>query len=189
MVGTAVRQLLAASAPRASRKVLLGTASTAVLLVALTACATTPPGSSPSPTPSVTASDLPSATASASTAASASASPSGSPGPSASGNLGALTGSWKGTWVNESPQTAVGTFTLSWAQQGNNLFGAIGVVGSTCLSGGNVTGTVNGNSLSFGAVEGSNMINYTGTYSGNTMSGTYASACGNSKGTWSAVKA
>ena len=34
-----------------------------------------------------------------------------------------------------------------------------------------------------------NMINDTGTYSGNTMSGTYASACGNSKGTWSAVKA
>jgi hypothetical protein len=186
MVGTAVRQLLAASFPRA----LLGVASAAALLVALTACAAKPPASAPSPSPSVTASDLPSATATV-TAAAASASPSasGSPGPSASSNLGALTGSWKGTWVNESPQTAVGTFTLSWAQQGSNLFGAIGVVGSTCLSGGNVTGTVNGNSLSFGAVEGSNMINYTGTYNGNTMSGTYASACGNSKGTWSAVKA
>jgi hypothetical protein len=182
--------LLAASAPQASRKALVGIASAAALLVTLAGCATKPPANdAASPSPSVTASDLPSATASVAVSASASASPSGSPGPSGSGSLGALTGSWKGTWVNESPQTAVGTFTLSWAQQGNNLFGAIGVVGSTCLSGGNVTGTVNGNSLSFGAVEGSNMINYTGTYNGNTMSGTYASACGNSKGTWSAVKA
>jgi hypothetical protein len=171
----------------AVRNALLSTASAAALLVALTACAVQPPAVAPSPSPAetasagATASDLPSPTATSP--------PSPTPSTSASGNLGALTGSWKGTWVNESPQTAVGTFTLSWAQQGTNLFGAIGVVGSTCLSGGNVTGSVNGSSLSFGAVEGNNMINYTGTYSGNTMSGTYISACGNSKGTWSAVKA
>ena len=174
MVGTAVRQ------------VLLGTASAGVLLVTLAACATTPsvvtaPSASPSETVTASTSPSPSNTPSSS--------PNTSPSPPASASLGALTGSWKGTWVNESPQTAVGTFTLSWAQQGNQLFGAIGVVGSTCLSGGNVTGTVNGTSLSFGAVEGNNMINYTGTYSGNTMSGTYISACGNSKGSWSAVKA
>jgi hypothetical protein len=174
MVGTAVR------------KILLSTATATALLVTLTACVTAPPANAPSPSPSDSASDSPSASPSSSVT---STFPNTSPSPSASGSLGALTGSWKGTWVNESPQTAVGTFTLSWAQQGNNLFGAIGVVGSTCLSGGNVTGTVNGTSLSFGAVEGNNMINYTGTWSGNTMSGTYASACGNSKGTWSAVKA
>jgi hypothetical protein len=184
MVGTAVRRLLAASAPQASRKVFLGTASAAALLVTLAACATTPTVTAPSPSPSESAS----ASASASPSTTPSSSPNTSPSPTASGNLGALTGSWKGTWVNESPQTAVGTFTLSWAQQGTQLFGAIGVVGSTCLSGGNVTGSVNGTSLSFGAVEGSNTINYTGTYSGNSMSGTYISACGNSKGTWSAVK-
>lgn len=175
----------------AVRNIFVSTASAAVLLIAVTACTAAPTAVSPSASPSesvaATASDLPSASAASSPSGSAVASV--SPNASSSGNLGALTGSWKGTWVNESPTTAVGTFTLSWAQQGGNLFGAIGVVGSTCLSGGNVTGTVNGNSLSFGAVEGNNTINYTGTYSGNTMSGTYISACGNSKGTWSAVKA
>ena len=173
MVGTAVR------------KTFLSTASAAVLLLGLAACAQTPAAApSPSPSASETATATPSPTAAATTTtATTSATPTAS-----TTALGPLTGSWKGTWVNESPQTAVGTFTLSWAQQGNTLIGAIGVVGSTCLTGGNVTGTVNGSQLSFGAVEGNNMINYTGTVSGNTMSGTYISACGNSKGAWSAVK-
>jgi hypothetical protein len=170
MVGTAVR------------KIFLSTATAAVLVLGLAACSQTP-STTPTPAPStstivqVTTTPSPTATASASATPSASITA-----------LGPLTGSWKGTWLNESPQPGTGTFTLSWAQQGTTLIGAIGVLGSTCLTAGNVTGTVNGNQLSFGAVEGNNMINYSGTVNGNTMSGTYISACGNSKGTWNAVK-
>ena len=35
----------------------------------------------------------------------------------------------------------------------------------------------------------SNVITYTGTWDGKTMSGTYTSACGNSRGTWTAIRA
>jgi hypothetical protein len=172
----------------AARKTLLALVPTAALLAALTACAAVP-SSTGSALPSGSPDTSPSPTATATATVSATATASASPTPSGSGNLGALTGTWKGTWLNESPQTAAGTFSLSWAQQGDKVFGAIGVVGSTCLSGGNVTGSVSGSVVTFGAVEGNNTINYTGTVSGNTMSGTYTSACGNSRGTWSAVKA
>jgi hypothetical protein len=103
--------------------------------------------------------------------------------------LGSLTGAWKGTWTNTTPQTAVGTFVLTWAQQGNMLFGAIGVTGSNCITAGNVTGNVDGSKISFGAVEGGTSIQYEGVVSGTIMTGTYRSECGNSSGTWTAVKA
>ena len=103
--------------------------------------------------------------------------------------LGSLTGAWKGTWTNTSPQTAVGTFVLTWAQQGNLLFGAIGVIGSNCIDAGNVSGNVDGSKISFGAVEGDTSIFYDGVVTGTIMTGTYRSDCGNSTGTWTAVKA
>jgi hypothetical protein len=164
----------------AVRKVTSGIAAAVVLLGGLSACtAINPnPGASatPSATPSVTASPTPTPT----TAATATATPSAT-------GLGALSGAWMGTWTNETP-AAVGTFTLTWAQQGTLLVGAIGVTGSNCISAGNVTGNLDGNKISFGAVEGTKTITYVGTVSGNTMTGTYSSECGPSKGTWSAVK-
>jgi hypothetical protein len=169
MVGTAVR------------KVLFGTAATIVLLGGLSACTAVNPNTGASPTPSVTASP----TSSPSPVVTPSAT--STPNPSATG-LGALSGAWMGTWTNETPTPAVGTFTLTWAQQGTLLVGAIGVTGSNCIAAGNVTGSVDGNKISFGAVEGTKLITYVGTVSGNTMSGTYTSDCGPSKGTWTAVK-
>lgn len=166
MVGTAVRKVLLAI-----------TAATAALLFAA-GCAS----AAPSASPSVTASPL----VAASTAP---ASPTSTPTPTAN-TLGSLTGAWRGTWINESPQRAVGTFTLTWAQQGNLLVGAIGVAGSDCISDGDVTGNVDGDKISFGAVKGNvPLITYVGTITGNMMSGTYTSDCGNSKGTWQAIKA
>ncbi len=103
--------------------------------------------------------------------------------------LGTLTGAWKGTWANTAPLAAVGTFVLTWAQQGNLVFGAIGVTGSNCIEAGNVSGNVDGTKISFGAVEGDTEIFYEGVVSGTIMTGTYRSDCGNSTGTWTAVKA
>ena len=171
MVGTAVR------------KVLSGTAAAIALLATLSACATATPNAAASPTPTATAEPSPSAVPTPSLTT-ATVTPSATP-----TGLGALTGTWKGTWTNETPTAAVGTFTLTWVQQGSLVVGALGVTGSNCISAGNVTGNVDGTKISFGAVEGNKLITYVGTVTGNQMSGTYSSDCGPSKGTWNAIKA
>jgi hypothetical protein len=103
--------------------------------------------------------------------------------------LGPLSGTWTGTWNNTSPISAIGKFTLAWAQQGDKLYGALSVTGSNCLRAGNVTGTVSGNRFSFGAVDGGTSIQYDGTIvDRNTLSGTYHTDCGNSAGTWTASR-
>lgn len=100
-----------------------------------------------------------------------------------------LTGAWNGAWVDTSPDTSAGTFTLTFAQTGNNLTGAIVVKGTPCITGGTVTGTVNGSTITFGAVSGRVTITYTGSVSGNKMAGTYsAPTCGDAKGNWSATQ-
>jgi len=158
-------------------RVLVAVASGLVLVAAVAGCSRVSPNADASPT------------ASASETAAAT-SPAVVPSPSTiAATLGSLTGAWKGTWTNTSPQTAVGTFVLTWAQQGNMLFGAIGVTGSNCLDAGNVSGNVDGSKISFGAVEGDTSIFYEGIVSGTIMTGTYRTDCGNSTGTWTAVKA
>ena len=144
------------------------------MFVAVSGCSRLNPNAEPSPTPSAEQTSAPSEAP--------------SPTPIVA-TLGSLTGAWRGTWSNTSPQTAVGTFVLTWAQQGNLVFGAIGVTGSNCISAGNVTGNLDGSKISFGAVEGGTSILYEGVVSGTIMTGTYRSDCGNSTGTWTAVKA
>jgi hypothetical protein len=76
---------------------------------------------------------------------------------------------------------------LSWQQSGANLTGTIAL----STAGGTVPihGSVSGSTINFGTV-GSSAITYTGSVSGNSMSGNYqvAGAAAGS-GTWSATKA
>ncbi len=104
--------------------------------------------------------------------------------------LGALSGTWDGTWVNATPVAASGTFTLVWAQQGDEFFGALTVEGSNCLTAGNVTGNIVDKKVSFGAVEGSTTIQYDGTVvDRDTIEGTYRSTdCSGVSGTWAAKR-
>lgn len=107
--------------------------------------------------------------------------------------LGPLSGTWVGEWTNETPIAGQGTFTLRWGQQGSQLFGTVTIAGSNCLSSGNITGTVIGTHLQFGAVEHSGdtsvSIDYSGTVTGpNKLIGTYESTCGPSRGTWTATR-
>ncbi len=163
------------SAPIRPRSRWLAAMACGVALLAVVGCATVDPNAGDAPAPSISASpDVLTVTP--------------SPTPFAS-TLGDLTGAWKGSWTNTSPQTAVGTFVLTWAQQGNLVFGAIGVSGSNCIDAGNVSGQLDGSKISFGAVEGDTSIFYEGVVSGTIMTGTYRSDCGNSTGTWTAVKA
>ena len=93
---------------------------------------------------------------------------------------GSLSGSWSGTYSG----AFSGTFSLTWQQSGSQLSGTIKVSslgnGST-----NVTGTVQGNKITFGTV-GSQAIQYSGTFSGSTMSGSWT--LGSASGSWSAKK-
>lgn len=102
---------------------------------------------------------------------------------SAPKSTGALSGKWSGQYSG----SYNGTFKLSWHQSGSHLHGTITISnpGSTLP----INGTVNGSAISFGTV-GSTAITYTGTVSGNSMSGTYKVAGGNGStgGPWSASK-
>jgi hypothetical protein len=123
----------------------------------------------PTPTPAVTPTPKPTATATP---------------------LGPLTGTWTGTWTNTAPVSGTGTFTLTWAQEGSRVVGAINILGSDCVTAGNVDGTAVGTHLRFGAVEGADTIEYDGTIvDANSISGTYQSPeCGNAQGTWQASR-
>ena len=101
-----------------------------------------------------------------------------------------LTGTWTGTWQDHTPDNMAGTFTLTWKQTGNSVSGTIQVYGTGCIQGGTVQGAVNGQTITFGAVQGRVTISYTGTIGKgfNDMSGSYQvnESCSNAAGAWSA---
>ena len=91
-----------------------------------------------------------------------------------------------GTWSGHYSGAFNGTFTLDWQQSGSKLSGTIHL-----SSGGSphINGTVNGDTIRFGTV-GSTAITYSGSVSGNSMSGTYKVQTGSGSvgGPWSASK-
>ena len=90
-----------------------------------------------------------------------------------------LGGTWNGTYSGKYS----GTFVLTWVQSGAGLVGTIALTSpNTTL---HITGNATGSSINFGAV---GSVAYTGTISGNTMSGTYVEAGGGGNGSWSAMK-
>jgi hypothetical protein len=87
-----------------------------------------------------------------------------------------LSGKWSGTYSG----AYSGTFKLDWQQSGSKLSGTIDLsTGGTVP----VHGTVDGSSIKFGTVGGPG-ITYTGTVSGDSMSGDYTTP--NGGGSWSA---
>lgn len=94
---------------------------------------------------------------------------------------GALTGTWSGHYSG----AYTGTFRLHWRQSGSKLNGTIHIssLGGTTP----IHGIVNGSAISFGTVGGGQAITYSGTVSGNSMSGTYQ-VNGHGGGPWSASK-
>jgi len=94
-----------------------------------------------------------------------------------------LTGKWKGRYGG----SYNGTFKLRWHQSGSHLRGHITI--SNPPSRLPINGTLHGSKISFGTV-GSLAITYSGTISGDSMSGTYRVHGGNAStgGPWSASK-
>jgi hypothetical protein len=108
-----------------------------------------------------------------------------SPPASPTGGTGesALAGSWSGSYSG----AFSGTFKLTWTQNGSKLNGTIHLnPGGTEP----INGTVTGSNIQFGTVGGSQVITYTGTVSGDSMSGTYKvkTANGSANGSWNAHK-
>jgi hypothetical protein len=89
-----------------------------------------------------------------------------------------LAGKWSGKYGG----AFSGTFTLHWTQSGSKLSGSIALSNPSGTY--SCNGTVAGSGIKFGAVGVG--ATYTGTVSGNSMSGTYNSPRGG--GSWSASK-
>jgi hypothetical protein len=90
-----------------------------------------------------------------------------------------LAGSWSGQYSGPFS----GTFTLTWTQSGAALDGTITL--SSSPNPVHITGNVGGSAITFGSVGG---VAYTGTVSGNSMSGTYTVPNGGGNGTWNATQ-
>jgi len=88
-----------------------------------------------------------------------------------------------GTWSGQYDGAFNGTFTLTWTQSNSKLTGSIKLSTDGTV---NLNGVVTGNSIRFGTV-GSTAITYSGTVSGDSMSGTYQVG-GSTGGNWSAAK-
>jgi hypothetical protein len=100
----------------------------------------------------------------------------GASSPSAAGSL---TGNWSGNYSG----SFHGTFTLHWTQTGSKLDGTINLSTAGTVP---LHGTMSNNRINFGTV-GSTVITYTGSVSGDAMSGTYQIAGGaGGGGPWSA---
>jgi len=160
---------LHSNASRRSARLVLGMTMTAAVALALAACSSS---SSTATSPTAAAPAATSTTASAPTTTSAAA-------PAATG----LTGTWSGQYSG----AYQGTFKLTWRQSGSRLSGTIQLSNPPDTLG--IHGSVQGGSIRFGTVGGT-AITYTGTVSGNSMSGNYQVQTGNGTvgGPWSASK-
>jgi hypothetical protein len=117
-------------------------------------------------------------------APSSSSAPPTSIAPTTAASTAAASVNLSGNWSGKYSGAFVGTFKLSWQQTGSKLDGTITL--STPPQTLSLNGTVSGSQISFGTV-GSEAITYSGTVSGNSMSGSYQVG-GNPGGSWSASK-
>ena len=150
-----------------STRILIFTAGLgAALMVTLAACSGSSPAETQSPTGATTISST-----------------SGAPAvttPSTVATDSGLSGTWSGNYSGANQ----GTFTLTWQESGSKLTGTIDISSPSATY--DISGAVEGNSIRFGTL-GAGAVTYSGSVSGDTMSGTYQAPNGN--GTWQAAKA
>jgi hypothetical protein len=84
-----------------------------------------------------------------------------------------LTGVWRGSWIES--ETFSGEATLSLTQTNGSVNGTISIPGDWCLSQGNVTGTVSGDTANLTVQNGSETIAVTVRYNNSpkTLNGTW----------------
>src|SRR5438270_4159252 len=161
-----------------SRTTVVTAIGTAALLVAACSSSKAASNGSTSAPPPVSASTSQPPVSVPATSAATSAAPS-----SSSAAAAALSGTWNGKYSG----SFSGTFVLNWAQSSSKLTGTIKL--STPSVSVPINGTVSGGRIQFGTV-GSTAITYSGSVSGNSMSGQYQVNGGaGGSGSWTAVKA
>ena len=101
-----------------------------------------------------------------------------------------LEGTWSGTWETDVPQVH-GTFSWVIESTPDGFTGTIHVDDTTCVSNGSVEVTLDGDRITVGLVQAEQPVTFTGTVSGDEMSGTYdAGTCPPpNAGTWEAIRA
>ena len=86
-----------------------------------------------------------------------------------------ITGTWTGTWaIGPVFGSATGGFTMTLIQKGTSFSGTTVVTGPTCVSTGQVDGTVTGSNLQFGWItDVAAPVQFEGTVGAKSMSGTW----------------
>ncbi|MCQ9207110.1 MAG: hypothetical protein NG740_04445 [Omnitrophica bacterium] len=96
---------------------------------------------------------------------------------------------WQGTWHSFKTDKK-GDFRVNLKQAGTDLSGSVEIGGSPVTRGGEIRGTINGNTLEFGLVKDKRgELKYLGTISDNKMYGTWQIPILKDRGTWQATKA
>jgi hypothetical protein len=146
-------------------------ALTALTIGALAACGSSTTSGSPTPgsTSNATAAATPTATS--------------VPTPTPTASQAPPTVQVTGTWAGQYSGPFNGTFSLTWTQTGSAVDGTIKL--SSPADTLNINGNLTGNAISFGAV---GVVRYSGTVSGNSMSGSYIDLANGQTGSWSATK-
>ena len=100
-----------------------------------------------------------------------------------------LEGTWSGMWDTDIPQVH-GTFSWTIEATPNGFTGTIDIQDTSCVSNGQVDVALDGDTITVGSIQAEQPITFTGSVSGDTMSGTYdASACPPpNAGSWEAVR-
>ncbi|MFE0453829.1 hypothetical protein ACFW2D_21575 [Streptomyces sp. NPDC058914] len=96
-----------------------------------------------------------------------------------------LTGKWTGDW---STSFGSGGFTATLSQDGERITGDLTVDGVPCSLDGSVTGTLEGDRITFGNVNSAGTISFTGSVEGNTMRGSFETDCYDTSGSWTAQR-
>ena len=94
-----------------------------------------------------------------------------------------LTGTWVGFWDSDEPGYSGGV-TLNLVQEGSTISGTATITNSYCISGGTISGNVEGSIVTFGVVsvtEGGD-IYFSGAFTSTTMSGAYGVTSGECEG-------
>jgi uncharacterized protein (TIGR03437 family) len=102
-----------------------------------------------------------------------------------------LTGTWQGTWGSIPDPLALGGLSASLTQNGTAVSGTVTLTNSSCVPGGDVSGTISGNTLSLGLYVGppQPQVIFLGTVdaSGNSILGTYAVHLGDCAGDYGVI--
>jgi hypothetical protein len=114
----------------------------------------------------------PSATAPTGPTETAPTGPTAETGPTAPTGADVIEGSWSGTWGIEGFPDA-GMFSMEITPTTDGFEGGIQVQNSECVSGGALEMDLEGDRITFGVVDAEHEISFTGTVSGDRMSGTW----------------